>query len=1708
MRRERADDAAKDLNTGRGQAGAGFVVSVGDDRRSVVINMDANKGGALGHEVGHAISFAMPPEVKANLMEMVLPGKKSILDSDVFEAIKRDYEDRINLRRNADGSFSSVPEAERVSLSDVDAAEEYLAENFSAMLHGLPPGKLGTPLPLVSRLRLSLGAMLEKSGARRLTATDWTGKTTGGEAGGVTTSMGYKPSFAVAQAFDNFLQSGKLESARFPGEAAAPQIHVPGTEPVLEKPTAAPTVSETISNVSEVEPKAPVEGFKKGDPIGEIKDKNGMLIAEEAKISKVLENGMYEIEFTDPDTGKRMRGTADEQSLQSPVAVGKIPRGRDVFYPNPVTTETPAGIARPETVPSSAEIVTPKQVENVVRPEAPSVTKPSASLRPAAAQKFAAKADDSVHRQNRDKLESIMAAPRAEIPAVETDYYAASSPVQSPDATIRETQRRAADAIDAQGKTNPFRTVFQKLFVPYRWSAYKLSPESNARLYGASAERKAGGVYGMSVDKVGQNIDLLRGLALENPKLAQVLSSKGFSDAYLTSNELISDFQKYLNNQAHGFGGGGEQLQRPADTRVGTVTEQAKDFVPAVLPIEKRQLFNLLLNYEQQESRTVGMEYSSRFAKLNGIDPLTIGIDSKGRPLTENNALRAEAMRAGFDPRVLNSAVENLPTENFTTPLKERRDITFPASDVAITQAGFMPEISEGPTRRVQGNDETRKIATDYIKKNNLGTAPHETYAQTNEATLKRIADFYENAKHEPDNPEVVAAYRALADETRAQYDDMVRAGIKIEPYEGKGEPYANSAAMLADVRDNKHLYFFLTDKAFGEGGVSENNALLQKSGISINGHDLLYNDLFRAVHDYFGHTAEGFEFGPRGEYNAYLAHSRMFSDAAKPALAAETLAQNAWVNFGPHLRRTDGSLPKVGDADFVPIAKRRFADQKNTVVPKELLEAADAGATNSDIRFMPEVIKRELGSNLDFANPPTDEQAIKALSSEKKIKFGKARELEEGHQVAARIDIPAFLRDGTYVVAVHEPDGASGGPGKIIGYDTVTRLKNPQFVVKPRVRLIYEGESKKFPVATVDGQIISDRSIPTDLKNWVPVGMDPKEHSFFYDKRTDQPVVSGDESISVGNTVFVKNPVYSPAEKAAFMVEMPLQLQARRKLPHAIEEKELTLVHRSGSAGLESIDPSRFGKSGITPRSERSGEDRSYFYVKGLENKGDLAMNRPNVYEIPVSGKRIYDADTDALNWEGTVNRQKADLMLKDAGYAGVLRTRGEGKKTFKQVELFEEVKTPAQEKTLDDLKDEILNSPRGEKAAERIAKQVGSSSNGEYFDALDAWVEKEVAKKPKGSFMPEVAEGVRPVSTEQAKNISEGNTEHLKEGNLLATVNFMPEIPEVQRLLRDFPLDEDAKKKMEGKTGFAFVSDWADSNRKYVTASGREIDVMRGGFGYTYHPDVIDKGAWAGTFSALTDRVVKKINASDGIGLVVLGGKESSASSRSFSLAFLAEMQDAIASKELKRKDADRLIAKAFKSLDRPEIKTLDDYAALIPKERNVDSPEGLTFEQRELAVREIGSAANSRSLGLPNWNDVLRKYNVQKGDYQPGQIVSVVQFEKGKPAVRSQVAGTAYHPSYEAVLLGKPIGMLTEKVMIGDFFKDFFAAEGTEPASFTRKVQTKMPEFTYGEGFSVLKGRPLEDVTLPKKTFALEGISEPVNKPAVAPLADVTL
>jgi len=222
-------------------------------------------------------------------------------------------------------------------------------------------------------------------------------------------------------------------------------------------------------------------------------------------------------------------------------------------------------------------------------------------------------------------------------------------------------------------------------------------------------------------------------------------------------------------------------------------------------------------------------------------------------------------------------------------------------------------------------------------------------------------------------------------------------------------------------------------------------------------------------------------------------------------------------------------------------------------LIPNENATKLPVNYGFAKINFMPERMEgevpaqeiRQIDENIRFANPALEKDAVEALSSNKRQYFGAHRDLDDGYPVGIRIDIPAFTSKGVYVVTVHEKKkgGERGQVGERIGYDTIAKVDNPVFFSNEvGAKKIKSGEANKFPVATVEGQFNSSREIPEDINEWTPVGYNPREHSYFYDKRNDEPVLSGDEAISVGNTVFVKNPVYGDKANFAFMPERPAE--------------------------------------------------------------------------------------------------------------------------------------------------------------------------------------------------------------------------------------------------------------------------------------------------------------------------------------------------------------------------------------------------------------------------------------------------------------------------------------------------------------------------------------------------------------------------------------
>lgn len=200
-------------------------------------------------------------------------------------------------------------------------------------------------------------------------------------------------------------------------------------------------------------------------------------------------------------------------------------------------------------------------------------------------------------------------------------------------------------------------------------------------------------------------------------------------------------------------------------------------------------------------------------------------------------------------------------------------------------------------------------VAQSYNEKWGLEPIVEGHYAPLDTELSTRIARAYEQLPLLDTRPLVTRSYNRLAYEIMRQFNHLLDNGYIFEAWTKEGQPYATSQEMQADVMNNKHIYFF-------QGG--EPNPAM--SEVVYNGWTI--NDVFRAVHDVFGHAVEGFQFGARGEENAWIHHSMMFSPLAQLALTTETRGQNSWVNFGPN--------------KDLPVTERPFATQKQALLHLE----------------------------------------------------------------------------------------------------------------------------------------------------------------------------------------------------------------------------------------------------------------------------------------------------------------------------------------------------------------------------------------------------------------------------------------------------------------------------------------------------------------------------------------------------------------------------------------------------------------------------------------------------------------------------------------------------------------------------------------------------------------------------------------------------
>lgn len=228
-----------------------------------------------------------------------------------------------------------------------------------------------------------------------------------------------------------------------------------------------------------------------------------------------------------------------------------------------------------------------------------------------------------------------------------------------------------------------------------------------------------------------------------------------------------------------------------------------------------------------------------------------------------------------------------------------------------------------------RSSKEIQDLAHQYMRDAGLRYDPPTTYAKVDPERATRIAQLYDEALHAPSDPAVVAAYDAMIRETLAQYKALEQQGYTFEFYPPH-DPYPTGPReSMLDIQQNRHMYVFPTEGAFGTVNEITNHPLLAHSGVEWGGKPVTHNDLFRAVHDVFGHSKEGVGFRADGEENAWRSHSAMYSPNARRAMTSETRGQNSWVNYGPH-----GEANRTASQEGTV-----YADQKAVLLPEWVSE-------------------------------------------------------------------------------------------------------------------------------------------------------------------------------------------------------------------------------------------------------------------------------------------------------------------------------------------------------------------------------------------------------------------------------------------------------------------------------------------------------------------------------------------------------------------------------------------------------------------------------------------------------------------------------------------------------------------------------------------------------------------------------------------------
>jgi hypothetical protein len=194
----------------------------------------------------------------------------------------------------------------------------------------------------------------------------------------------------------------------------------------------------------------------------------------------------------------------------------------------------------------------------------------------------------------------------------------------------------------------------------------------------------------------------------------------------------------------------------------------------------------------------------------------------------------------------------------------------------------------------------------------------------------------------------------------------------------------------------------------------------------------------------------------------------------------------------------------------------------------KAAAQAVKAG-TMSRAEYTALVKKYKPVRPYDYVPTPASEKDMnRGLDADKRHKINS--HIADGDVVQLRLDIPAYNHKNVWVPTIHNKSGTAISHRGAAVINNVT-IKLPQ---KGSMN-IATGETSKVPIATLKGywEEVSPEDAKKEAmaalhdKNWAQVGMDPKRHAFFYDRKTERPIIGGSRAVQVGPLVLIKDPIY-----------------------------------------------------------------------------------------------------------------------------------------------------------------------------------------------------------------------------------------------------------------------------------------------------------------------------------------------------------------------------------------------------------------------------------------------------------------------------------------------------------------------------------------------------------------------------------------------------